>query len=73
MSNNNIHCMLYRLIKAVEMSAHSEENQKKIKVLQALRNAPPLHLYQASATNLSQIKSKGRCFSLSLNIINIDT
>ena len=45
---------------------------KIIKVLQALHHAPPLHLHEASAITLSKIKSKGRCISFSLNIINID-
>ena len=33
---------------------------------------PTTALNQASAIALSKIKSKGRCISLSLNIINID-
>ena len=44
----------------------------EIKALQALHHVLPLHLHQASAITLSKIKSKGRCISLSLNIINID-
>ena len=43
----------------------------RIKALQALHCAPSLHLHQARAITLSKMKSKGRCISLSLNIINI--
>ena len=40
--------------------------------MQAQHHVPLLHLHQANAITLSKIKSKGRCISLPLNIINID-
>ena len=51
---------------------YSLNYKSPIKVLQALYHALPLHLHQACVITLSKIKSKGRCISLSLNIINID-
>ena len=42
----------------------------QIKEVEALHHALPLHLHQACAITLSKIKSKERCISLSLNIIN---
>ena len=38
---------------------------------QALHQALPLHLHQASAITLSKIKSKGRYINLSLNITSL--
>ena len=68
-SSGQIHSVL--LLRHLPNSS-SVSLKKKIKALQALHHAPPLHLHEASAITPVKNKIKERCIRLSLNIINID-